>query len=344
MKTRRQLIPHSRPALGREEERAVLRVLRSGMIGGGEDVERFEAQLAAGLGGGGAVALQSGSAALHQALLALGVGPGDRVVVPTYVCAAVLQALRQAGAKEILADVDPATGNLDASLVRRRLRARTKAVIVPHLFGRPAPLAEIRRLGVPVVEDCAMSLGGGTGRGGDVAVFSFYATKMASTGQGGALASGDRRLLARVRDRVDYDNRDDFQPRWNARMSGLAAALGRVQLRRLPEFVKRRRRIAEDYIRASGIGPSTPGHVYYRFTVRARAVEPFVRFLAARGVEGKRPVYRPLHTYFATAPGEFSGADELHRSVVSVPCYPALRPGEVERVARALREGAPLLA
>ncbi len=344
MKTSRQLIPHSRPHLGREEERAALRVLRSGMIGGGEEVARFEAELAASIGGGGAVALQSGSAALHLALLGLGVGPGDRVLVPSYVCAAVLHAVHHTGAKEILADVDPATGNLEAPLVRRRLRARTKAVVVPHLFGRPAPLAEIRRLGVPVVEDCAMSLGGETGRGGDVAVFSFYATKMAATGQGGALASGDRRLLARVRDRVDYDNRDDYGERWNARMSGLAAALGRVQLRRLPEFVKRRRRIAEDYCRATGIGSPVPGHVYYRFTVRARAVESFVRFLAARGVEGKRPVYRPLHTYFATAPGEFSGADELHRTVVSVPCYPALRPGEVERVARALREGRPLLA
>lgn len=107
--------------------------------------------------------------------------------------------------------------------------------------------------------------------------------------------------------------------------------------------MKRRRRIAEEYCRAAGFGAPLPGHVYYRFTVRARAAEPYVRFLAARGVEGKRPVYRPLHTYFAAAPGEFSGADELHRTVVSVPCYPALRAGELARVARALREGRPLL-
>ena len=339
----RQLIPHSRPSLGREEERAVLRVLRSGMVGGGEEVERFEAELAARVGVRGAVAVHSGSAALHLALLGLGVKPGDRVLVPSYACAAVLNAVRQAGAREILADVDPATCNLTAALVRRRLRARTAAVVVPHLLGRAAPVAEIRRLGVPVVEDCAMSLGGETGRAGDAAVFSFYATKMAATGHGGALASGDRRLVERVRDLVAYDNRDDYRPRFNARMSGLAAALGRAQLRRLPDFVKRRRRIAEYYYRTAGLGEAPPGHVFYRFTVRARSVERFVRYLAARGVEGKRPVYRPLHTYFPAASGEFSGADELHRTVVSVPCYPALRPGEVERVARALREGAALL-
>ena len=128
--------------------------------------------------------------------------------------------------------------------VRRRLRARTRAMIVPHLFGRPAPLAELRRLGVPVVEDCAMSAGGGTGAGGEVSVFSFYATKMLASGQGGAAATSDRRLLARILDLAGYDEREDYAVRHNWRMSGLVAALARVQLARLPEFVQRRRRMA----------------------------------------------------------------------------------------------------
>jgi dTDP-4-amino-4,6-dideoxygalactose transaminase len=340
----RNPIPHSRPDLGRAEERAVIRALRSGMIGGGPETASFERELAAFVGVRGAVAVHSGSAALHAALLALGVGKGDRVLLPTYACAAVLNAVRYTGAAEILADVDPATGNLDPADARRRLRARTKALIVPHLFGRPAPLAELRRLGVPVVEDCAMAVGGGTGAGGALSIFSFYATKMLAAGHGGGVATSDRRLLARVQDLAGYDEREDYAVRHNWRMSGLAAALARVQLARLPEFVQRRRRMAEYYFKATGRGSVEPGHVYYRFVVRARAVAPLVRFMASRGIEAKRPVFRPLHRYFPGAAGDYPGAEELHRSAVSVPFYPALRRGELERVARALREGAALLA
>ncbi len=333
----RHLIPHSRPFLGREEERAVVRALRSGMIGAGEAVSRFEGDFARFLGGGVAVAVQTGSAALHLALLSLGVGPGDRVVLPSYCCAAVLNAVRYCGAEPVLADPDPATANLDPAGVRRRLSARTRAVIVPHLFGLPAPVREIRRLGVPVVEDCAMSLGAEGGLLGDVSVFSFYATKMMATGHGGLVATRDRRRAAVARDLVDYDNRDDGRTRFNYRMSALAAALGTAQLRRLPGFVERRREIAARYRRALGWGGAPGGHAYYRFTVRVPDVERFARFMASRGVDCKRPVYRPLHRLLGLSPAGFPGAEELHRTLASVPLYPALRPAEVERVAAALR-------
>ena len=336
VKMTRQLIPHSRPCLGAGEERAAVRALRGGMIGGGGELARFERAMERFLGGGRATAVQTGSAALHLALLSLGVRPGDRVVLPSYCCAAVLNAVRSCGAEPLLADADPLTANHDPLDVQRRLRARTRAVVVPHLFGRPAPVREIRRLGVPVVEDCAMSLGGEGGLLGDVSVFSFYATKMMATGQGGMVVTRDRGRASLVRDLVEYDNRDDYRVRYNYRMSGLVAAVGREQLRRVPEFVKRRRRIAEYYYGTLGLGALPAGHVFYRFAVRVRDVGRFVRFMAARGVECKRPVYRPLHRYFARAPGEFPGAEELDRSVVSAPIYPALRPGEVERVGRAL--------
>ncbi len=331
-----QRIPHSRPTLGREEERALLRVLRSGQLGGGREVEAFERAMARFLGGGEAVAVQTGSAALHLALLSLGVRPGDRVLVPSYACAALLHAARYAGAEPLLADSDPATANLDPADVRRRLKARTRAMVVPHMFGRPAPLADLARLGVPIVEDCAMSLGGAR-PAAEVSVFSFYATKMIATGHGGMVASRDRRITSRVRDLVGYDGRDDAALRYNYRMSALAAALGRVQLGRVPEFVKRRRRIAEYYCRTLGLAGPPRGHVFYRFVLRAGPVARFVRFMAARGVECKRPVYRPLHRCFAGASGDFPGAEELDRSWASIPLYPSLSPGEMDRVARAAR-------
>ncbi len=205
------------------------------------------------------------------------------------------------------------------------------------LFNLASDLAEIRRLGVPVVEDCAMAVGGEGGLLGDVSVFSFYATKMMATGHGGMVVARGRRAAARVRDLVGYDNRDDYRVRYNYRMSGLAAAVGRAQLARVPDFVKRRREIADYYYRTLGLGPPPPGHVFYRFVLRVGPVAPFVRFMAARGVECKRPVYRPLHLYFPRAPGEFPGAEDLHRSWASIPIYPSLRPPEMGRVARAAR-------
>jgi dTDP-4-amino-4,6-dideoxygalactose transaminase len=331
------LIPHSRPTLGSEEERAAVRVLRSGHPGGGEEVDRFEREMERFLGGGRAAAVHTGSAALHLALLALGVKEGDRVLLPTYVCAAVLNAVRYCGAEPVFADSVPETANLDPDDVRRRLRARTRAAIVPHMFGCPAPVAEIRRLGVPVVEDCAMALGGEGGLLGDVSVFSFYATKMMATGHGGMVATRDRRVAERVRDLVDYDNRGDYRVRYNYRMSGLVAAVGRAQLAKVPEFVKRRREIADYYYRTLRLGPPPPGHVFFRFVLRVGPVERFVRFMAARGVECKRPVYRPLHRYFPRVPGEFPGAEERHRSWASIPIYPSLQAPEMGRVARAAR-------
>ena len=268
----RHPIPHSRPTIGREEERAAVRALRSGMVGGGEEVDRFEQELGRLVGGRRATAVHTGSAALHLALLGLGVGPGDRVVLPSYTCAAVLNAVHYVGAEPILADVLPDTSNLDPSDVRVRLRARTKAVIAPHMMGRPAPIRELRELGVPVVEDCAMALGGDVGREGDVSVFSFYATKMMATGHGGAVLARDRAAAGRIADLVEYDNREDYRVRYNYRMSGLVAAVGRAQLAKVSEFVKRRRRIADYYHRTLELGEPPPGHVFYRFLLRVGPV------------------------------------------------------------------------
>jgi dTDP-4-amino-4,6-dideoxygalactose transaminase len=333
----RHPIPHSRPTIGREEERAAVRALRSGMVGGGEEVDRFEQELGRLVGGRRATAVHTGSAALHLALLGLGVGPGDRVVLPSYTCAAVLNAVHYVGAEPILADVLPDTSNLDPSDVRVRLRARTKAVIAPHMMGRPAPIRELRELGVPVVEDCAMALGGDVGREGDVSVFSFYATKMMATGHGGAVLARDRAAAGRIADLVEYDNREDYRVRYNYRMSGLVAAVGRAQLAKVSEFVKRRRRIADYYHRTLELGEPPPGHVFYRFVLRVGPVGRFVRFMASRGIECKRPVFRPLHRYVAGPSGEFPGAEELHRHWASVPLYPSLHREEMERVAEAVR-------
>jgi len=325
----------------------VAAVVRRGWVAPGPEVTAFEHELAARVGTEGAAAVSSGSAALELALRALDVGVGDEVIIPTYVCDALHHAVCRTGATPVLADADPSTCSLSAADARARLTARTRCVIVPHAFGLAADVASFLALGVPVIEDCAQTLGARldghpVGSLGTLAVCSFYATKLLTTGEGGAVA-GPEALVARVRDLRDYDEREDLTPRVNAKLTDLAAALGRSQLVRFDAFVARRRAIAARYrARLAGapcaLPPEVgPRHVFHRFVVEIeRAPEAVQAALAARGVAARRPVFRPAHR--ALRLGGFPEADRLWQRALSIPCYPTLRDGEVDAVATALRE------
>ncbi|MBI4577912.1 MAG: DegT/DnrJ/EryC1/StrS family aminotransferase [Planctomycetes bacterium] len=341
------MISHSRPTLGPAEEEAVLGVLRRGYLSRGGEVAAFEEELARRVGAAQAVAVSSGHAALHLALLALGVGASDEVVIPTYNCAALLHAVRYVGATPVLVDVEADTYNVTVDAVRQALGPRTRAVIVPHMFGLPADVEGVRGLGVPVVEDCAMTLGteaGGrrVGSLGDLAVFSFYATKLLTTGQGGAVAGSDRSLMGQVEDLVRYDNRDQYRVAYNYPLTDLGAALGRVQLSRLDGFIQRRRELAARYRRhledvALRLPGDDPSHVYFRFVVNIkRPIETVVRDLVACGVEAKAPVWRPLHLYEGLDRRQFPNTSYFHRCVLSLPIYPSLTDRECDAVVAAL--------
>jgi perosamine synthetase len=325
----------------------VAAVVRRGWVAAGPEVAAFERELAGWLGTEAAVAVSSGSAALELALRALDVGAGDEVLIPTYVCDALHHAVRRTGATPVLVDADRTTLSLSAADARTRQTPRTRAIVVPHAFGLAADLAPFATLGVPVIEDCAQTVGARldgrpVGSLGTLAVCSFYATKLLTTGEGGAVA-GPAALLARVRDARDYDEREDLTPRFNAKLSDLAAALGRSQLARFDAFVARRRAIAARYrARLRGAGCALPAeggprHVYHRFVVEVeRPPDAVQASLAARGVAARRPVHRPAHR--ALGLGGFPEADRLWGRALSVPCYPTLTDGEVDAVASALRE------
>ncbi len=322
-------------------------VVRRGWVAPGPEAAAFEHELAARLGTEAAAAASSGSAALELALRALGVGPGDEVVIPTYVCDALHHAVSRTGATPVLADADRTTLSLSVADARGRLTPRTRCLIVPHAFGLAADLRPLLALGVPIIEDCAQTLaarldGRPVGSFGTLAVCSFYATKLLTTGEGGAVA-GPSALIERVRDVRDYDERDDLVPRVNARLSDLAAALGRSQLARLDAFVARRRAVAARYReRLRGVPCVTPPelgerHVYHRFVVEVdRPPDVMQASLAARGVAARRPVYRPAHR--ALGRSGFPEADRLWSRTLSLPCYPTLTDGEIDAVAIALGE------
>ena len=343
------VIPHSRPFVGPEEEAAAVAVIRSGHLSAGARVAAFERALAGRIGVLHAVAVSSGTAALHLALLALGIGPGDAVAMPTYVCLALLHAVRYTGAEPLLVDADPETCNLDAADLRRRITPRTRAVILPHAFGRPADVAGVCALGLPVIEDCAMSLGATvegrpTGSLGDLSVFSFYATKVIACGEGGMVATQDERLATRVLDLRDYDGRRDAETRFNYKLSDLHAAVGEVQLGRLEAFIARRRDLAARYneaLRGTGrlLPEPVPGHIFFRYVVRTTGdVEGRIRAFEKQGVAARRPVFQPIHRAMGMAEGAFPGAETAYRSALSLPLYPALTDAEAETVIRAAQE------
>jgi dTDP-4-amino-4,6-dideoxygalactose transaminase len=341
------LIPHSRPSLTGDDARAVARVVESGQIAQGPEVAAFERELAARLGVPAAAAVSSGTAALELALCAADVGRGDEVIVPTWGCDALHHAVVRAGGRPVPADVDPVTQALAIDDVRRRLTARTRAIVVVHAFGRAIDVTPFAALGVPVIEDCAQALGArvngrAAGSTGTAAICSFYATKLVTTGEGGAVA-GSSATVARVRDTREYDDREELSPRANAKLTDLQAALGRSQLARLDAFIARRQAIARRY-RAGLAGlpcrlPEDAGaaHVYHRFVVEVeRPVDTVITALAARGVYARRPVFRPLHR--ATGVDGYPVAERLWQRSVSLPCYPSLADAEVDTVASAVRD------
>lgn len=356
MKGTPAVIPHSRPTLGQEESRALAAVVRSGRVAQGPRVEQFEQGVAAFLGLAGGVALSSGTAALETALLALGVEAGDEVILPSYVCSALWLAVMRVGAVPRIVDVEPGTYAISPEEARKAVTARTKAMIVPHPFGLPADLTALEGLGVPIVEDCAQTLGAlergrPVGTVGVLTVCSFYATKLLCTGEGGMLLSNDQALLERARALRDYDEAPALDAAaFNRKLTELQAAMGLVQLDQLRGFLDRRAALAARYSAAladSGLGlpvvPEGRTHVFYRYVVRLaeaglHPVEGTIARLAARGIQCRRPVFRPLHQYLGLE--GYPASEEAFATALSIPIYPSMTDREVERTIQAVREEA----
>ncbi|MDA2915363.1 DegT/DnrJ/EryC1/StrS family aminotransferase [Nitrospinae bacterium AH_259_B05_G02_I21] len=348
------VIVHSKPTIGEKEFAAAGRYLKRGELTMGAAVEAFEDAFSKRHEGHLAVAVNSGSAGLHLSLLALDIGPGDEVVVPSYVCVALLNAVGYVRARPRVVDIDLDDYSLSPKALAEAVGKRTRAVIVPHMYGKPAKMAEIRAIvkeyRLVLIEDCAQAVGATfdgrpVGVFGDLAVFSFYSTKVMTTGHGGMVLVSRESLARRLRDLRAYDKKPSARLRFNYGMTDFQAAMGTVQLRKLASFIRRRRAIARRYTTAFAPHdvevPIEDPHrlsIYYRYVLKIpRGSRSFLRAMNEEGIHCTRGVYRPLHRYMGLPPRRYPNTEGAMRRSVSLPIYPGLNDKECRRVIEAAR-------
>ena len=376
-------LPYARPDIGDEEIAAVTEALRSGWVTTGPQTRLFEQVFSDYLGGGlESIVVNSATAGLHLALEALGIGPGDEVIAPTLTFTATVEVVRYLGADPVLVDVNPVTLNIDPEKIRAAITPRTKAIMPVHYGGlacdMDAILAIAREHGLKVVEDAAHALpttwkGTLVGQlASDVTVFSFYANKTITTGEGGMAVTRNPELARRMRVmRLHGMNRDAFDrftsktPAWyyevvapgfKYNMTDIAAAMGTVQLARLPQFVQRRQHLATRYqAQLKGLplvlpaeAPEGDLHAWHLYVVRvapgARATrDDVIQALSDRGI-GTSVHYVPLHRHpywrdrYGLTPEQFPQADAAYQSMLSLPLFTAMSDADQDRVIAALHE------
>ena len=336
-------IPHSRPSLSSSDTAAVSRVIESGQLSQGPVVSSFEKKLSGYIGKKQGAATSSGTAALHLALQALETKAEDEVIIPSYVCTAVLNAVLYTGAQPVIVDIDSRTYNISVDAVKKAISGRTRAIIAPHMFGCPAHIDGLKELGIPVIEDCAQAVGATigdkkAGSTGHLSVFSFYATKVMTTGEGGMVLGDSEDLMAKIKDLRDYDNKDQYILRYNYKMTDLQASLGIEQLSRLEEFIQKRREIADRYFQAFGesslslpVYKEGKSHIYYRFVVETEEdASSSIQRLQNNGIMAMRPVFLPLHRFLNLS--GFPQTMEAWQKGISIPLYPSLTEEEIQRI------------
>jgi perosamine synthetase len=355
------------PLIGEEEKRAVLAVLDSGQLAQGPVVTAFEEAFARWIGVKHAVAVSSGTAGLHLALLAHGIGEGDEVITTPFTFIASANSVLYAKATPVFADVEAASFCVDPAHVEAAITPRTRAILPVHLYGRPAPMPELgaiaRRHGLLLIEDACQAHGATVhgrkvGALGYTAVFSLYPTKNMTSGEGGFVTTDDPAIASAIRSLRQHGEGERYHHQvlgYNFRMTDVAAAIGLAQLARLDGFNAARLRNAQ--ILSAGLagisGLAVPeeisgyGHVYHQYTVRvADGRDGLRKRLDARGIG--TGVYYPFPVHHQPVYEErgygslsFPTAERLAREVLSLPVHPALTEMDLQRIVRAVREELP---
>jgi len=360
------MIPAAKPIIGDDERAAVDRVLRSGMLAQGSEVAAFEEEFSKHVGGRHCVAMNSGTSALHLGFIAAGIKAGDEVIVPSFSFAATANSVALAGGVPVFGDIDRKTFNLDPDHAESLITSKTKAIMPVHLYGHIAAMdrfAEIgKKHGVQIIEDAAQghlaSLNGkNSGEFGTVASFSFYPTKNMTAGEGGMAVTDSAetarmlRLLRNQGQEIRYRNEVIG---FNTRMTEIHAAIGRVQLAKLPGWTKQRQENAA-FLDANIKGVVTPfvapgsTHSYHQYTIRvpggnADVRDKFMEELTKRGVGSGVYYPTPIHRLPSfNLKLDLPETEKLVTECISLPVHPSLTKDELATVAQAVTEVAGLL-
>ena len=349
------MISIAKPLIGEEEKQAVMEVLNSGMIASGPRTREFESQFAEYVGVKHAIATTSGTTALHLGLLALGVGPGDEVIIPSFSFIASVNSILFCNAKPVFCDVNPRTFNIDPSKIEDLITPNTKAIMPVHLYGQSADMNAISDIAEKhdlfVIGDAAQAHGAKyngkmIGSTGDLECFSFYPTKNMTTSEGGMVTTNNEELFEKA-DSIRNHGRE--KTKWgyehgrigyNYRMTDICAAIGLQQLKKLPDFVNKRRQNAQ-YFNENLKNVETPfvlenaEHSYHQYTIKCDDRENLINKLKENEIGFGIYYPKPLHHYPHL---ERYGHDDLKTSellcqeVLSLPVHPALTQEDLEKI------------
>lgn len=355
------MIPIAKPQIGKEEEKAVLEILRSGKLAQGEKVEEFEKAFARYCGAKYAIATDNGTAALIVALTAAGVGLGDEVITSPFTFFATASSIVFTGAKPVFVDIDPETYNIDPTKIESAITKKTKAILPVHLYGLMADMRAINKIAkkhdLIVIEDAAQAHGANingkkAGTWGAAATFSFYPTKNMTTGEGGMVVTNDKKLAETalifrnqgMKKRYYHD-----MVGYNFRMTNIAAAIGIEQLKKLEGFTKKR--IENAAYLSKGLEkvknittPVTPNgyrHVFHQYTIRTKDRDKLIAKLDQSGVG--QSIYYPVPLHKQKAFKEYSNqkfpeSERVAREVVSIPVHPVLDKIDLEHIVMATKD------
>jgi len=357
-------IPVYQPELSGNEKRYVLECLDSTWISSkGRFVSEFEERFASFAGTKQAISVCNGTVALHLALLSLGIGPGDEVIVPTLTYVAAVNAIAYVGATPVFVDSLPDTWQMDPADVRRKLTPRTKGILAVHLYGHPCDMDALTALArenkVLLIEDCAEAFGSRfkgrhVGTFGDIACFSFFGNKTITTGEGGMVTTDDKSLFERAR-HLKGQGLAEHREYWhdvigyNYRMTNICAAIGLAQLERADEVIARKRALAEAYWEQLAGLPvqmlGETGEVVSSFWMISILVpnaadrEPLRQHLAGEGIE-TRPLFYPVHTMpmYASHSQYYPVAENLASRGINLPSWPGLAPAQIAGICSNIRD------
>jgi len=360
------MIPIARPSVGEEEACAASDVIRSGNLASGMQVSLFEREFSGYIGVSHSIATSNGTTALHATMLALGIGPGDQVLVPSFTFIATASSVTMCGASPVVTDVDDRTYCIDPESILEEMTSKTKAVIGVHLFGQPCEIQAIQEIcedhRLLFIEDCAQAHGAryqgeNTGSFGAAGCFSFYPTKNMTTGEGGMITCYDDDLARKIRLIINHGQQEKYlhtQIGYNFRLTDISAAIGRVQLKKLDEMNTKRQSHGMFYshhLRKKGIFPPVIRegctHVYHQYAIRIRPEsgitrDELVEHLKEQDIGTAIHYPIPIHEQ-PVYKGRIAGSEapvsqRISQEILSLPVYPDLTIDERQAVITAIDE------